>query len=347
MRYSCSDFLALFHTLQLCNAKPECLSANLKVHSSMFEDLTLDEHAYRSAPKNFDTIDTSNLGDDIGPLNLHVAAGPSIKDRISSSLYAELLVKHEAGAAEKLANLLCGDISTLGLLLGFGVVEAWTNAAAVADVNEAILNAVAPSWSGSQNQGSAQHCSRLTWKRLACMSSSVRPRINNSDLVRICHQLYQNMFSHESTFSLLQNLRIQGPQKVSNPLYTRAAYAALLKVFQDNVEADWKQVLDDVVVLISTRDFMGVFNNYAQEIFTWLHFVGVHTVDVLSMPRLWTHATSYSVRLGKGKEPSAIICVTVVVPRSKVKFLFRVPFIERGIPLLRASITDDIGGLGT
>jgi hypothetical protein len=346
IRYSCSDALALCHTLQLCNERPGCLSANLKVHSSTFEDLILDERVYGHAPRKFDTIDTSNLADHIGPLNLLLAAGPLLKDRLSSSLNMAFLVNRERGAAERLASLLCGDISTVGLLLGLGVVETWTNATAIADVNEAVLHAITSPRSDTQDQGRIPNCSRFTWKRLACMSSFVRPRFNNSDLVRFCRQIYENMFTHESIFSRMQASTIQGFHKLSNPFYTRSAYAALLKVSQDNVEADWKQVLGDVVAFISTRESTSVSNDYAQEMVTWLHLVGVHTVNDLSDP-FNLPATSYSTRLpGKGKEPPAIICVTVLVPRSKLQFLFDVPFTARGIPLLRASITDGVGNHG-
>lgn len=88
----------------------------------------LDSHEYRKpggAPHFFDVVDTSNLSDHLGALNLIVSASPLLKDTVTSTLYLENLVRKSADRHAELDNLLCGHAPTVSLILGVSAVEYW------------------------------------------------------------------------------------------------------------------------------------------------------------------------------------------------------------------------------
>ena len=62
------------------------------------EPLVLDSENYATngkAPLSFNVIDTSNLMDNAGAINVLVATSPLLENSISATLYTESLVKRE------------------------------------------------------------------------------------------------------------------------------------------------------------------------------------------------------------------------------------------------------------
>ncbi|KAG2366731.1 hypothetical protein BDR07DRAFT_1395628 [Suillus spraguei] len=83
--------------------------------------ITLDPNAYGTsaqspAPTMFNIIDTSNLLDHVGVLNILVVTSPILQQTLSATLYTEGL--SGSGPEDALPQQLCGDIATIGLLLG-------------------------------------------------------------------------------------------------------------------------------------------------------------------------------------------------------------------------------------
>ncbi|KAG0693810.1 hypothetical protein DFH29DRAFT_1037980 [Suillus ampliporus] len=83
--------------------------------------ITLDPDAYGTrtqspAPTTFNVIDTSNLLDHVGVLNILTITSPILRRTPSATLYTEGLAVSSSEAT--LLQQLCGDIATLGLLLG-------------------------------------------------------------------------------------------------------------------------------------------------------------------------------------------------------------------------------------
>lgn len=77
------------------------------------------------APHFFDVVDTSNLSDHLGALNLLVSASPLLKDAVTSTLYLESLIRKSADRHAELERLLCGHAPTVSLILGVSAVEYW------------------------------------------------------------------------------------------------------------------------------------------------------------------------------------------------------------------------------
>ncbi|TFY83364.1 hypothetical protein EWM64_g648 [Hericium alpestre] len=81
-------------------------------------ELSRDEYVVRRAPVMFHVVDTSNLDDHIGPLNVLTIAIPLLSSNPSSVLYTESLVSVEQDATKQFAEHLHADITSLALVTG-------------------------------------------------------------------------------------------------------------------------------------------------------------------------------------------------------------------------------------
>ncbi|KAJ3104609.1 hypothetical protein HDU96_008861 [Phlyctochytrium bullatum] len=136
VRYSFSDALAFCHVLQYHHTT--LAGAGWYRTTFTFDALVLDPAEYApesketvAAPTTFNVIDTSNLLDHLGCLNLFAAASPLLKPDPSSVFFTEILVKPGKTLEECLQNLLIGDSTTMALLLGLVPVEYWTGATSI------------------------------------------------------------------------------------------------------------------------------------------------------------------------------------------------------------------------
>ena len=87
----------------------------------------------------FYVIDTSNLSDHVGALNILVCTAPLLKERLWATVYTEMLIKREPSQQEAFGSLLCGHAAIMSLLLGVSPVQSWTNAKAESHVDELFL----------------------------------------------------------------------------------------------------------------------------------------------------------------------------------------------------------------
>lgn len=66
----------------------------------------------------FDIVDTSNLLDHVGILNVLPAVVPLIRRNTSSVMYTESLLRASLDPVSSLSSMLCSDVKTMSLLLG-------------------------------------------------------------------------------------------------------------------------------------------------------------------------------------------------------------------------------------
>src|SRR5689334_3914321 len=77
------------------------------------------------APTRFDVVNTSNLADRTGILNLMCLAGTLLKNKPSSTLHTEIVSQDPQDERERFKSLLGGDTTALSLLLGLTPVAYW------------------------------------------------------------------------------------------------------------------------------------------------------------------------------------------------------------------------------
>ncbi|KAI9656846.1 MAG: hypothetical protein M1821_003485 [Bathelium mastoideum] len=356
LRFCSADALAFCHTLQ-----GEGCTAHLACDNWTFDPLVLDSGEYHSrneascAPARFSVIDTSNLLDHLGPLNMLTATAPLLEPGTSSTLFTEMLVQDKtSNARERVANL-GADLRTLALLFGLAPIGLWTNATATSEADEGMLEAAMGSRDSARLGGvgrSTQSRTRLQWKHLpnhpALGLSSIGPKnfldlrisVNTPQLVQTLFQIYKTMFQHEDIMGLMSNLELRHLSKTANPYYNRASLAALLKYLRSQVIAEWESVIISLLSRIE-EDFspMSLCGNYAQELYLYFHLAGLSTVDTLIESKLEALTKNPSPWLSSWNSKPSLVCITMEVPRAHLRPLTEALLETRGSPSLCMNVT--------
>ncbi|KAI1087978.1 hypothetical protein F5B19DRAFT_496828 [Rostrohypoxylon terebratum] len=322
LRFVISDALTFSHTLQAFSTS-EGSSTNLFRRQLDVAAVELDSKDYNeanSAPKIFDVIDTSNLADHVGALNLLVAAAPLLKPSASSTLWVETLIKTEVTRKRQFDTLLRGHTPTISLLLGLTPVDFWTNATSVSYVDELMLNHMTMS-----NKVQQAH-SRLAWKLNRFFSQHPSDYgVLNTDpqaLAKAIFTLYTQLFEHEDPTRYSAEKRAQGLAGDGYSHFHRGSFAALIKQVQANASTDWPSFWEELIRMINQDDQNKVTlrNLYHQELSTQLHLQGLYTE-----PWLKEHIINSKSSLGgfnAWKNIPEVVCLTVIVPRQNIAHLY-------------------------
>ena len=126
IRFHTGDALSFCQAVQYQRSRRDTSSPHLYCDAFHSRKLTLDPTEFRgedAAPIKLNIIDTSNLLDHLGALNLFVAAIPLLEEDASATLYTETLVRREGTIKAMSEDLLCADFATVSILLGLHPVD--------------------------------------------------------------------------------------------------------------------------------------------------------------------------------------------------------------------------------
>jgi hypothetical protein len=346
IRFCTADALAFCNTLEYKLTTKEAISANMYRGPYGFEPLVLDGVDYASdgkAPFSFDVIDSSNIIDHIGAINVLVATSPLLKNSFSATLYTESLLKREENHKASMSKLLCGHLPTISTLLKLFPMEYWTNATAVSTSHEGLLDTSLATTQGSGDNGSRQlqlH-NRLIWKRpisVANGQTSITTRqevhFDEQDLAHILYQVYQEMFQHENLTRLFSKIDVQTISKSSLPCYHRGSLVAFLRLVKRTAVVNWAKMMEKFLDLFENDSSLMMGSNYFQEFYLQLHIHGVYSVPTLepSYNRLTKLQPSGGLRAWK--DIPEVLCITLKVPRSKLGVITKLPVSQVGTPIL-------------
>jgi hypothetical protein len=320
IRYAHSDAIAFCHVLQHRLAHGDTDASYWYRSPWSYTPLILDSPDYEkdgTAPLAFNVIDTSNLLDHLGTLNVLTACAPLLLRLPTSTLRTEMLVPREANIAESMKRLLSGDLPTIALLLGLKSVQYWSNSTATWHPNNAFLR-ILPH--GDQIGGALSRPVVL-WKPVD-MSAL---RYDASDLSKLVFSLYLNMFQDESWANKFSLLGLQDPammrkKMTAYELYTRASLAAILSSIKNSDVVEWNTFLTTLVkdrIMNDTTLNMGP--HHYQSMFAQLEAMSLSQPGSLYEerdPRTFLHSLNGPFRTWNNI-PSAV-CVTLVVPHKAV-----------------------------
>lgn len=309
LRFTVTDALSLSYALQ-SDTTPESIPASNFLRNP---DLRLAKRS--SAPVRFDVIDTSNLSDHLGALNLLVAATPLLKRSPGSTLWIETLVKNEETTKQRFDALLGGHLPTMSILLGLAPFDLWTNATSVSCVDELFLNKIQLSRPAQQSH------IRIAWKLnpafLQSAKTSPNCYVEPIALAKALFAAFKQMFESEYAANFLSLSLEDMRKKIKStmyPVFHKGSYAALIKRIQANISTDWPAFWEHLLVLIN-KDCLN-----RQELSVQLHLQGVHTENWLkdkSMDRVPSAGGFYA-----WENIPEVVCVTVVVPRKQIDNLY-------------------------
>ncbi|KAG9250549.1 TCP-1/cpn60 chaperonin family-domain-containing protein [Emericellopsis atlantica] len=267
VRFIVSDVFACCHSLQHAATTGQT-SANLYRRLFDSRPLRLDAEIYSAStrPASFDVIDTSNLSDHVGALNILVATAPLLANRPWATIYTELLLKTEDTQQKSFEKLLCGHPATMSLLLGVSPVQFWTNAKAESHADEVFLGMMNQSGVGNDTQ---VH-NRIAWKQDDQFSNQPHGRgclhIDAKALSRVLLEIYLQIFSNERLHFETLKSQMHKRDAVYGHFH-RGSFAALLQLVQQRVSTDiWHDALHDLVANIATDRTLAMSSNFIQEL---------------------------------------------------------------------------------
>ncbi|KXJ89054.1 hypothetical protein Micbo1qcDRAFT_206636 [Microdochium bolleyi] len=290
VRLYAGDAVSFGHLLQLKQAGkegPACLYRD----RNHFDPASLNKSLFAAgdtaAPTTFDVIDTSNLADHVGVLNFFVAARPLLRTEPWAAFYTETLLQYEGTFQAALEGLLCGKLRTVSLLIGLVLVDVATNTAPSAAA-EISVKSLKSSLTGSRSP-QQQQFTRLLWKQPMHLDELM------------ASALMGNLLKH------------------SLPNYQRASFVAFLRLVKTTVNTNWDAMVDHLLALIQDDSRLGTRANYWQELYLWMHMLGVHSVDALKRdPTTLGHRGRQQIH--RWKNIPEVIAVTLKVPRKHLAF---------------------------
>ena len=352
----CGEALALSHDLQLAVTLHQTSSQFARTYVKPWSacPLLLDGHVNLTAP--FQVIDSSNLGDHVGLLNILSATAPLLHRSASSVLYTESLLMTSENILASLSTALGSDVATFSLLIGLAPSGLLTGVTLDAVSNEtALFNFIQ-----GNIRGQKQYRMRVSWKYpqfsdisvVGALGSStgsdLQVRFEATELAVYLFDIYKTMFSHEDFSKLMAQMASTKAGRCSVDLqrYTRAGMAALLRLVRATVQVDWEQTMLIFNNHLLTDRSLIVGSNSLQELYMHLHTLGVWTNDCLKRsPNQLRSGFSLSLRPTSGEKgilaadnAPSVVHLILVVPREKLAvFTGRTPD-EIGTPALHVSV---------
>ncbi|CAM9120819.1 unnamed protein product [Ectocarpus sp. 6 AP-2014] len=190
-----------------------------------------------SYPPQFDVINTSNLAEHLGTVNVLVASSPLLKTLPHAVLLTSLLASTATlhlydGLADFQAKLLCMSSHTAGILLGVVPVSSLSSVVGHADTMAFLSGTLPTQQDGSSGSSSTQL--RLMWKRPSSDLTSPMPAaasvdVSPSDFASLTLPVYKAMFSHmpnKSMFGLDDKQLLLSA--ATNKYYTSVSFARVL-----------------------------------------------------------------------------------------------------------------------
>ena len=268
----------------------------------------------RRAPLTFNVIDTSNLTDHLGLINILVLTVPLLQQSSASTIYTNTLLnanKSDTGLVSK-AHV---DIPTLALFLGVAPLSNLSLFTTYSDKHSMLFAPQFPqliSWkfpsSFSAVPGTAHDIQISdTVTRLVC---------DTRKLATFLFSVYCNIFAADNMMELIKNPSL----KTESIHYTRNSFVALLGFVKAKAPTDWNQIMNFFMDFIASDASIRMWLHHYQDFLCQLHLFNLFSVDTLRptfverlrSPHDWFHGW---------KDVPPVVCVLLKVPRRNIKIL--------------------------
>ncbi|TFK78422.1 hypothetical protein K466DRAFT_668449 [Polyporus arcularius HHB13444] len=253
--------------------------------------LDSEEYVAGCAPSSFHVIETSNLIDHIGLLNILVAAVPLLSPSLSSVLYTESLLFNGEDATKEFAELLYADIGTMALLLNLCPVDYLSGFTTRSNTHEIMVHKFL---SKDDDKAHTQFHQVTTWKSpISCDSVLAlhegRPRsppvFDAGQLGTLLFDVYHAVFEQEDamTFWRQNQHNLLRAMRSSNMIhYMRESFALFLKLVRERLRVSsdqWCRVMERFINLEGADETMPMNTVNRNDLYAHLHRQNVYTVD--------------------------------------------------------------------
>ncbi|KAG8532391.1 uncharacterized protein KY384_002876 [Bacidia gigantensis] len=326
--------------------------------------LNQDDAAGHKSPMLFDVIDTSNLIDHLGLLNVLPATVPLLRRTPLSTLYTEALTMECANPSEFLESTLCRSPGTMAVLLGivpceYFVVDTFCSPRCEQLIGQLTARGeihyyrLQTSWK-YQSKGWPRYSSiepdrTITQRRLVGIDPKelagflafyfelffVAHKINWTTRTLECPR-YVERFKDQSKPRYMRNYR---------GLYSSFSFVSLLVIFMNNVSTDWSMCIDLFIKRVRTLVDQSILVNDFQEFLLVLAAHGIRSATIDS--ELKVHQNQTFPQILRSHIPSVgddigsivnVVHMVVRIPRSTLLPIIRAEAKTIGNPGLRAQI---------
>ncbi|KDB20649.1 hypothetical protein H109_07402 [Trichophyton interdigitale MR816] len=331
LRFVCADALVFCHTIQ--TQRYDTATRQEYSDNWHFEPFILDHHEYpgqgTGAPCLFDAIDTSNLADHLGALNILAATGPLLKVKPTSNISTELLVSRGRDT-DYIKSLLLGDMVTIGSLFKLTPNQYWTGTSVSSNFMERMF--------GVMNKDTCQERYVVRWTRLVEEPTTYDPK----QLSRLMYSMYLSMFEDENPVNFLklkQNRVVFDEYKA----YTRASLCCILQAVQRSNVVNWQAFIDQFLGLINQDSNLLMGAHYLQELYLHLHLSGLHTALSLKpcLDGMITRLPQSAFRNWTNIPPT--LSVTLTIPHEKLSLFVEEPVNKYGTPICQLMFDSQAG----
>jgi hypothetical protein len=326
--HHCGDAVNFSHALQAVQGSAT-LSAFTYLYTKPWSSAPLDLPP--GMVTRYDVIDTSNVMDHVGLLNLLVATVPLLSGRRDSVLYTESFLEGAQESEKTLETLLHSNVTMSSLLFGVAPVGYLLGTMTDTTHIEVMLDLSVRSTRGHLKE----YRMRIPWKRAAQGDNLVptieplpyRLDMDPHELASLFMQTYLSMFREAEDLSLMAQV---AERKRTHPLagdlgfYSRLSLVALLASAKRSISTDWRKCIDALIQMIKDDRALIVGSASLQEFYMHLHLSGVWHAHMLEGdPRArksfygGPRPAGEPGLLGQQSLPG-FIHVAMVVPRSKL-----------------------------
>ncbi|KAI6046409.1 hypothetical protein EDC04DRAFT_2558274 [Pisolithus marmoratus] len=273
----CESLLAVNSPTEFAIHSP-LFSAPWKRTVAQLDNVLYSPNAPSPAPTSFDVIETSNLANHLGLQNLLLVTIPLLRRSPSSTLYTEALLSAVDPPGEGILEHVCGDLSTVSLLLGVvpsAYVSRFTTRSRSAEI---LLLAVGEPFT-------TPYLERFAWKLIGFGhdtdgSQNLALSFSQNQLTGMLFDIYLRMFSDEDVGKRMVAMSLDEPhalrklQALNTIHYTRRSFALLLAYIRTRIHCDWEKVLEDLHALVLQDRTLITGSNFYQEMVSQLHLAG-------------------------------------------------------------------------
>ncbi|GJE85242.1 DUF4470 and zf-MYND domain-containing protein [Phanerochaete sordida] len=323
LRMITSDALALCRAIQELKEynRP---TAQCRVSEWRAPMLVLDGDGYEqhpqvpTAPMSFDVIETSNLWDHIGILNILTTSVPLLKPSKWAVLYTEISFTYGQDHTKDFLSSLHADLNVISLLFDLVPVSYLWGFRSDCNIQELLAPCLAMNWTGFTE--------RLTWRRPSTIcgnqASGMTFAIEHEQLVGLLYNMVERMYSQERVAPENETLISQNER--SRAHYNRTSLALMLGHISTRIQADWEQVVTDVWRRMDNVDRQmpqTLHFLHTSDFVDQLHLAGLYTFPALSQenPELYQNG---SVGAFEGwRFIPTMVCIAISVPREAFEVL--------------------------
>ncbi|KAF8205708.1 hypothetical protein K438DRAFT_1579184 [Mycena galopus ATCC 62051] len=327
VRFFFADAILGARALQACK-ESGAAQTRIPVCQWRTETITLDKEEYKDAPLAFDVVDTSNLDDSLGLLNVLVISIPLMSNSGGGVLYLEsLLVQgHIDDAPKDFAKRFHADLTVMSVLFRLYPVDFVMGYSTRSNTHELLWH------KSNRPEGTQQYHQVSTWKT----SRSDPPVVDSRQLGTFLYDLYHTLFEEEDSETFWQHHSVDVIHATNSDglsPYSRESFVMLLRFIRDRLQIpreQWIAVLDRFLAIQSSDHSMKMDTLSFQDFLCLLHFHGVYTPDVYRLDDV--------ARVGPfsawSKAPP-LVRVFLMVPRAKLSILTEGPLTT---PILQAGM---------